>query len=287
MDLMAIRRAAGFNGQGLADALGWDQGKVSRVELGKQVLDDVDLMTWLLACDVKKPRLRQLVEHNREVTRETWVLPYKSPTNNSRSVRREEGQAKAITDYSTQLVTSLLQTPEYTRALASMHHTDEARIEQIVDSRRQKQELLRGPDAPHVVFYIEETALLRPVGNEQVFHDQLMHLMFMADWTKISIRVLRTSVGEHTGVDGAFMLIQRRDKRWVVITGMRTAWVIFESDDDIAAYKSTVKDLAARALGEEESRAFIATMAGEFGSPREDPDGAADDLAEEQPQRTK
>lgn len=284
MDLMAIRRAAGFNGQGLADALGWDQGKVSRVELGKQVLDDVDLMTWLLACDVKKPRLRQLVEHNREVTKQTWIVPYGPSSNNSRSVGREESHAKAITNYATQLVTSLLQTPEYTRALASLHHTDEARIEQIVNARKQKQEKLRGPDAPHVVFYIEEAVLRRPVGGEQVFHDQLMHLMFMSDWTKISIRVLRASVGEHTGVDGAFTLMQRRDKRWVAIAGMRTSWVIFESDVDIAAYKSTVKDLAARALGEEESRAFIATMAGEFGSPREDSDGPAHDLAEEQSQ---
>jgi transcriptional regulator with XRE-family HTH domain len=261
MELAALRKAAGFSGQAIADSLGWDQSRVSRVEKGKQAIDEIDLITWLLACNVKRPQLRGIVAHNLGTVQETWVLPYGPASSDSRNVLAEEREAKTMVSYSCPLVPVLLQTPAYTRALVVQFHEDEAAVERIVAARGDRQEVLRGPDAPDFVFYIEEAALHRPVGGREVLHDQLLHLMFMADWKKITVRVLLTDVGEHAAGDGPFVLIQRRDKRWVACVHTRATSLILEHADHIAAYQSIVEDLATRALAAEESRAFIAALA--------------------------
>jgi len=280
MDLVAIREAAGFNGQELADALGWDQSKVSRLENGKQSIDQTDLLSWLITCDVKNPELRQFVARNEEAIKDTWVLPNNPSPTDSRNLIAEERASKKITTYACVWVPALLQTPGYTRALAARFNPDdEARVERIVAERAVRQDVMRGHKAPHLVCFIEEAVLTRPVGGRQVLHDQLMHLMFMADWTKISIRVLLTDLGEHTAGDGPFILFERRDKRSVAFLSARVTSVIFEKPEHIKGYQETVKDLAARALTEEESRVLIANLADESGIPREDLDGTAEDMA--------
>lgn len=280
MELADIREAAGHNGQELADLIGWDQSKVSRIENGKQSIDEVDLVTWLLACKIKAPRLRQIVKRNQDAIQDTWVLPYGTKSSDSRNVIVEEREAKTITVYDCLVVPALLQTPEYTRVLVALFHAgDEVNIERIRSIRGDRQHVLRGARAPHAVFYIEEAVLRRPIGDERIIHDQLMRLMFMADWTKVSIRVLPTALGEHAALGGPFTLIGRRDKRWVACVNTQATSVMLESTEHIDSYKNTVKDLAARALSEEESRAFIAALADEFGSPREDPDDTAGGLA--------
>jgi transcriptional regulator with XRE-family HTH domain len=279
MDLADIRRKAGFKGQALADVLGWDQGKVSRVEKGKQALDEVDLMSWLIACDVKRAKLRQVVEQGREATRQTWVLPYGPASGDSRNLSVEESEAKSITVFACMLIPGLLQTPEYARAVVEQFQEDEVTIERVVARRLARQEVLRGEHAPKTVFYIEEQALIRPADSPETTHDQLMHLMFMADWKKVSIRVLPTEVGLHKAGTGAFILIKRRDLRSIAWVDTRATSVIFESEEDVKRFQDSVSQLATLALNESDSRALIARLALERGSPRKDPDGTAGDLA--------
>jgi hypothetical protein len=111
LEPLAIREKAGFDGLGLAHRLGWDQSKVSRIEGGKQAVDEVDLISWLTSCGIKHPRIRQLVDENREATKETWVLPHGPASSDSRNLSAEEKAAKTITIYSCGLVPGLLQTP--------------------------------------------------------------------------------------------------------------------------------------------------------------------------------
>ncbi|TWP47508.1 helix-turn-helix domain-containing protein [Lentzea tibetensis] len=278
-ELLAIREKAGFDGVGLADRLGWDQSKVSRIEGGKQAIDEVDLIHWLSSCGVKGARLRKLVDHNREATKETWVLPYGPGSADSRNVVAEEREAKAITTYNCVLIPGLLQTPEYARAIARVFHDDEEVVEKLVALRTKRQEVLRGEKAPKVTFFVEEAVLRKCIGSPQVMHDQLMHLMFMADWKNVCLRVIPEDAGAHMAGDGAFVLIERRDKRWVAYVNTRATTVILEADDHIASYEETIKGLERLALDAGESRRFIAELAGGQDRRREAPDDRPGDLA--------
>jgi transcriptional regulator with XRE-family HTH domain len=279
MELAEIREAAGFSGLGLAGTLGWDQSKVSRIEKGKQTITDFELVSWLVACKVSGRRLNQLAVHSRNASKQTWVLPNGPTSADSRNLRAEEQEAKIITVYACTQIPGLLQTPDYTQVLAAQIQDDDAAVQQVVAERLSRQEVLSGPNAPNVTFYIEEQALLRPVGGPAVSHDQLMHLMFMADWTKVSIRVLRTQVGAHTAGAGEFTLIRRKDKRSVAWASNRVSAVVFEQPEHIRIYETTVKQLDGLALSEQDSRALIARLADECSGQQGDPDASRGGVA--------
>jgi hypothetical protein len=141
-----------------------------------------------------------------------------------------------------------------------------------VAARMARQEVLRGEKAANAAFFIEEQTLLRPVGDDRLMQDQLLHLMFMADWKKVSLRVLATRAGMHSAAQGSFSLIERRDGRSVAWLDTRATAVVLEGDEHIKAYKDTIKELAELAMSEGQSREFIAGLAG---GPREEPEDDA------------
>lgn len=267
LELLAIREKAGYDGIGLANRLGWDQSKVSRIEGGKQAVDEVDLISWLTSCDVKYPRLRQLVDDNREATKDTWALSH-TPTA-GRGLVAEERAAKTITHYACVLVPGLLQTRAYAKVTISHWHEDETTIQQAVDARLARQEVLRGERAPRAVFYIEEQVLLRIASDATAGEEQLLHLMFMADWKKVSIRILPTTAGVHSAGQGAFTFFERRDGMSVARIDTRATALVMENDDHIAAYRETIRELDALAMSEGLSRKYIASLTA---GPREDPE---------------
>ncbi|TWP50625.1 helix-turn-helix domain-containing protein [Lentzea tibetensis] len=267
LELLAIREKAGYDGIGLANRLGWDQSKVSRIEGGKQAVDEVDLISWLTSCDVKYPQLRQLVNDNREATRDTWVVPH-SPTS-GRALVAEERAAKTITHYACVLIPGLLQTRAYAQATIGHWHQDEKTILLTVEQRMTRQEVLPGERAPKVVFYIEEGVLLRTASDAEIGEEQLLHLMFMADWKKVSIRILPTSAGVHSAGQGSFTFIERRDGILVARIDTRATALVMENEVHIAAYQETIKELDGLAMSEGQSRKYIASL---VAGPREESD---------------
>lgn len=97
-------------------------------------------------------------------------------------------------------------------------------------------------------------------------HDQLMQLMFMTDWKKITIRVLPATAGAHAGMHGAFRLIVRKDKLKIVILDTRIANIAVEVPEHVEAYEDILTDLAGKALNVDESRVFLTALADEYGS---------------------
>jgi len=55
--------------------------------------------------------------------------------------------------------------------------------------------------------------------------------------------------------------------------------VVFERAEDVKRFQDSVTHLATLALSERDSRALIARLAHERGSPRKEPDGPAGDMA--------
>lgn len=66
--LVGLRIAAGRQAKDLAAELGWDPSKVSKIERGKQLASDADLLGWLGAVGAPVELVEQLRQELREIT---------------------------------------------------------------------------------------------------------------------------------------------------------------------------------------------------------------------------
>lgn len=236
-ELREKRLAAGWRSGMLAAELGWSLGKVSKLETGVRGATDTDVAAYLALCKVKGAEFARLVELCRESGRDTWVRPFGGER---RTAAVEHDRSTAITHYHCMVVPGPLRTPDYARALR-------------VDGRSER-DLLRRVRA---AFYLEEQALLRPVGGRAVMHDQLMHLLL----APAEVRVVPTGAGGHAGVPGSFALLDAADGRSVVHLECMVADVFLENPDHVAKYRAALGEVAAVALDVAASREVISGLA--------------------------
>jgi hypothetical protein len=121
-----------------------------------------------------------------------------------------EGDATALSAYSTLLVHGLLQTPDYARAFfraaGPPASTDDA--DWLTALRIARQARLTSDPPLHLWVVQEQAALQRPVGGKAVMRAQLEHLLDAATaWPTVTIQVIPTSQGAHAGLDGDFSLL--------------------------------------------------------------------------------
>jgi transcriptional regulator with XRE-family HTH domain len=257
IELAKIRRAARLNAQAVADALGCAASKVSRIEKGKLGIDDTELIAWLHLCGAL-PHMQRLLKLNRESSQDSWLQHFDDRPD--RTLIAEETRAQTITWYELAVIPGLLQTAAYIRTFV--------RQDDLVRQRLDRQKILRGASAPQATFFIEEQALLRPIGGALTMREQLDHLLKMSEWKKVTIRVVPTSIGRHPGLTGSFILFDSS----VVYTDTAVANIFLENPADIARYQAISKSLAQVALSPEESRLLIRKL-------REDRHDPAGDLA--------
>ena len=67
----------------------------------------------------------------------------------------------------------LLQIEEYTRALLDAYGTPASRVDKLVESRKDRQELFERTDLPKSFFILDEAVLRRTVGGPKVMGRQI------------------------------------------------------------------------------------------------------------------
>ena len=119
-----------------------------------------------------------------------------------------EGRATVLRGWEPLLVPGLLQTPEYARALFRAWETteDDDDIEQLVTARIDRQRIFGKPHPPSFWAVVDEGVLTRCVGSSKVMHDQLIHLVEVAERPTTKIHVIPAEVGAHIGLLGAFAI---------------------------------------------------------------------------------
>lgn len=127
-----------------------------------------------------------------------------------------EQVATVIRTYEPQFVPGLLQTPEYTRALAALDHPGAgqppARTERRVELRRQRQEILHRPSPPHLWAVVDEAALRRPVGGTATMRAQIRHLVGMCHLPHVTLQVLPLRAGGQVAAGGAVSLLRLAER---------------------------------------------------------------------------
>ncbi|MGH3753164.1 MAG: helix-turn-helix domain-containing protein [Pseudonocardiaceae bacterium] len=190
----------------------WSRSKLSRVENREHHLKPREVEQLLDAYGVTDPGTRdelvQLAADSRE--RDWWLSFGTGFTDNLRTLMSLESGLVAFRDFQNQLVQGLLQTADYTRALAMSINPgllSPAELERRVAVRMARQQILAKDPPPQLHCILDETILQRLIGDRIVMHDQMRKLLHATERPNITIQVLSRDVGGSPGLMGPFSLL--------------------------------------------------------------------------------
>lgn len=181
-----------------------------------------------------------------------------------------ETSAQVLRVYEPHYVTGLLQTREYARAVirAGFPDASEEALEQRVDLRLRRQDLLDSPDAPALWVVMEETALRRAVGGPAVMRGQIGRLIEALDHPRITLRVLPLAAGAHSGAGSHFTYFrfQERELQDIVYTEVGlTSALYYDQRREVVPHLEThtrVSQLAAKHIPD--VRAYLTDLRGKY-----------------------
>jgi transcriptional regulator with XRE-family HTH domain len=200
-ELRRARVAAGFSSQeALAAKLGYDRTVIAKAETGErpptpEVADALEAELFPEGPSGLVGRLARLARRADGPIPswfENWL--------------EAEAKADALKIWQPLIVPGLLQTAEYARALFIAAGEDAERADELVTARLARQTILDRPRPPHVVAVLDEAVLVRLIGAPTIMHDQLTHLVALAERPNMSIEVVPGSTGANAGLSGGFQL---------------------------------------------------------------------------------
>lgn len=259
-ELRRLREEAGLTIDEAAGLLRFSRSKVSRIEGTKTKPSRADVITMLelYGDGGRRAALLDLYENS---WRRGWWQDYSDVFRGSYVA--QEDDASSIHEWSPQLVPGLLQTEAYARAVtrASLRG-DDAAVQRHVMARMTRAVLLgrTDPPAPELCVVIDEAALRRPIGSEDVMRGQRTALMDASHRPNVTIQVLPFGVGAHAGLGGAFIVLGFADDIAPDIGYVETRIGDAYAEDAAAVRRLRLdfEDLQSAALTPEDSREFIA-----------------------------
>lgn len=119
-----------------------------------------------------------------------------------------EPDADVLITVDPEVVTGVLQTPDYARAvLEASQELDSSEIEHALAVRAKRADLVLGVSGPRLVWVTTEGALGRVVGSPEVHREQLDHLMDAVS-DRVSIEVIPQDSGAYAGMRGGYTLMR-------------------------------------------------------------------------------
>lgn len=179
--LREVRKAAHLSGLELATRAGWHSAKVSRIEHGKQIPSDADLVLWCDLCEANLllPDMRAALANVEALWQEWRRIAAAGHVHQQKRRGELESQARTIRNYEPLIVPGLLQTEAYARAVLRtcidfVGGMDD--LDQAVAARLDRQIILhRGIHRVHIL--LAEQVLYTFVGDETVMQGQHEHLL--------------------------------------------------------------------------------------------------------------
>jgi transcriptional regulator with XRE-family HTH domain len=202
-----------MTGDQVATRMRWSTSKLSRIENAHTIPDPPEVQKLLLLYGVEESYAGQLFTLAEEAARKGWWEGYGDtlPDTYTAYIGLEAG-ATAAFYWMPEVVPGLLQTEDYARELIRTHMNSTrtippGEIEQRVQARIERQQILdRDPPFESKVV-ICESVLLRRIGDHAVMRSQLNHLLDMTEHRSVLLRVLPLNAPHPIGT-GMFVLLK-------------------------------------------------------------------------------
>ncbi len=182
-----------------------------------------------------------------------------------------ESEAVSISDFGLGFIPGLLQTPDYAHAIVRAVLPDMApeTVEQRVQGRMARQQLLDGENAPNFEAVVDESVLHRVVGSRAVMRAQLERLLELSERPKVTLRVIPYEAGALPTGNNKFIILRFASAEVddvVFIEGL-TRDLYLDDPDEVETYNTTFRTLVQLAASTDTTRAIIAAMIASYSPP--------------------
>lgn len=209
LELKRIRDAVDLTGAEASKRLKWSASKLSRIEAGRTAPTPAEVTRLLDLYGVgDEERRNKLAILTKEARKKGWWQLYSDiPYSTYIGL---EAEAKVFMTYEN-VIPGLFQTRAYAEEInrATVPDLSEDALEQRVDVRMQRQQLLEQKDPMAVRAVLDESALCRTVGGPGVMREQLGRLLELAERPNLIVQVIPFSGGAHPGtLVGPFVILR-------------------------------------------------------------------------------
>jgi transcriptional regulator with XRE-family HTH domain len=194
--LRDLRLDSKMSGKEFAEAAGWAQSKVSRIENGRQLPSAEDIRKW---ADVLVLEPALVVELNEQLAdllaaRNDWRRrAHQGQVAIQADYNRLAAESTLIRQFDTASIPGLLQTPGYARQMLAqaiiLGHLERDDVEPALALRLQRQQALYDP-GKRFEFLIDEAVLRRLVCPPPVMRGQLDRLQTMVGMPNIRLGIV-------------------------------------------------------------------------------------------------
>ncbi|MGB3440746.1 MAG: helix-turn-helix transcriptional regulator [Actinophytocola sp.] len=256
--LAALREAAGLQSKDLAARLGWDPSKVSKLERGKQMASDADLIAWLRACGAED-HLELLREQLRElrVAHGAWRRQVRAGHQaRQESDAREESAAGVIRAVDVMAVPGLLQIADYARSVfvtqAELLELPPGDVDEAVRARMRRSQILYEPGR-RIEILVAESALSTAVCPPAVMAAQLDRLMSVIGLPAVRFGVLPAFRQLPHLLPAGFWVVDDE-----VLVEHAAGELRIDDEEQVAIFNRLADALWSRAVEGDDARAIIA-----------------------------
>jgi transcriptional regulator with XRE-family HTH domain len=243
--LRRLRESRGITAQAAARAIRGSESKISRIELGRNAIREIDVLDLLTFYGVGAVEREQLLNLAEQANRPGWWHRYNDilPDWFQSYVGMEEA-ATSIRVYEQQLIPGLLQTQQYTAAVLAFCDIPIGEAERHIILRKERQRrFTEGRLRLWVV--LEETALRRPVGSKEILRDQLRYLLSLSSRQNLTLQIIPAGTGGHAVPSGFTLLrFNEADLPDVAYLEHLTSALYFDKKSDVDRYLLAMERLS-------------------------------------------
>lgn len=196
--LQHLRNRTGLSLRDLADEAKYGHTNIHRAETGAQLPSDS-----LMGILDKRYDMGGTLVNLLEAVRGGSIQEY------GKKAAAREAKAERIQVATSSTIPSLLQTPDYARALYRAQHpkAPSKYVDQLATDRMKRKEVFNREEAPDYWAIMDESALRRPIGGKATMADQLAHVLTFAEKQDFTIQVLPFERGEYWMLGGSLTLL--------------------------------------------------------------------------------
>jgi len=263
--LRRLRESRGITAQEAARAIRGSESKISRIELGRNAIREIDVLDLLTYYGVGAVEREQLLSLAEQANRPGWWHRYNDilPDWFQSYVGMEEA-ATSIRVYEPQFVPGLLQTQQYTAAVLAVCDIPIGEAERHVILRKERQRRFT-EGRLKLWAVIEETALRRPVGSRQILRDQLRYLLSLTTKPNLTLQIIPYGTGGHAVPSGFTILrFAEADLPDMAYLEHLTSALYFDKKSDVDRYLLNMERLTIVSAKPSETPHILTTIIDEL-----------------------
>ncbi|MBP0456469.1 helix-turn-helix domain-containing protein [Streptomyces montanisoli] len=253
--IKARRKAAGLTQEQLAETAIMTRTHIAHIEAGRRTPSREDAQRLDRALNTGDVLSSFLPEQD------VAVADY------FEAARQLEQQATEIREFALTFIPGILQTEAYARAVFGTEYPprSEEERDRYVVTRQERSKILTDRVTPVVWALLDESVLRRMIGGPEVMAEQLMHVVGLAENTRIRVHILPFGLGYHPVLQGMLTLLWFEDQPPAAYTEGMSVGKVHDSPAVVRQLQGRYDLALGDALPMKESITLLRTTAKDYG----------------------